>query len=248
MGNCNNIKELQEDKLLNWVIDGLRRTVLHYGLWFNETRYQLGMEKAMEVENKVGVKSMAVQMKRLGNVLGFEVDASGVPAAIKSLPRKKLIELLDGVSINWLANDGIWFQGVENAEDIFTAKRCNDTCWSKFSPFEAFRIKKIFDLPGSGGLPSLKKALSCRLYSRINRQSFEEPDSNTLIFKMVECRVQTARKRKGLEDYPCKSGGLVEYTSFAKAIDKRIATECIGCPPDKHPNDWVCAWKFTTKK
>ena len=54
---------------------------------------------------------------------------------------------------------------------------------------------------------------------------------------MNNCRVQSARKRKGLDDYPCKSGGLVEYTSFVEAIDPRIKTECIGCSPDAHPNE-----------
>ena len=62
---------------------------------------------------------------------------------------------------------------------------------------------------------------------------------------MDECRVQVARKRKGLDDYPCKSAGLVEYAYFARAFDARIKTECIGCPPDAHPDDWYCAWRFS---
>ncbi len=64
---------------------------------------------------------------------------------------------------------------------------------------------------------------------------------------MNECRVQSARKRKGLDDYPCKSAGLVEYAYFARSIDDRIQTECIGCPPDPHPEDWYCAWRFTLR-
>jgi hypothetical protein len=61
---------------------------------------------------------------------------------------------------------------------------------------------------------------------------------------MNKCRVQFARNRKGLEDYPCKSGGTIEYTTFAQTIDPRIKTECIGCPPDPHPPEWFCAWRF----
>ena len=68
---------------------------------------------------------------------------------------------------------------------------------------------------------------------------------NRLIFEMNECRVQTARIRKGLEDYPCKSVGMVEYPAFARTIDPRLVTECLGCPPDPHPKEWFCAWRFT---
>ncbi|WP_242652580.1 DUF6125 family protein [Desulfofarcimen acetoxidans] len=48
-----------------------------------------------------------------------------------------------------------------------------------------------------------------------------------------------------MEDYPCKSAGLVEYKQFARSVDSRIKTECIGCPLDAHPEEWFCAWRFT---
>jgi len=62
---------------------------------------------------------------------------------------------------------------------------------------------------------------------------------------MNDYRVQAARKRKGLTDYPCKSGGLVEYRAFAETIDSRIRTSRIACPPDDHPPEWFCTWRFT---
>ncbi|GAI20039.1 unnamed protein product, partial [marine sediment metagenome] len=68
---------------------------------------------------------------------------------------------------------------------------------------------------------------------------------NSFIFQMNECRVQDARKRKGLDDYPCKSGGMAEFPTFAESIDSRIKTECISCPPDEHPKEWYCKWRFT---
>jgi hypothetical protein len=99
-------------------------------------------------------------------------------------------------------------------------------------------------LSESPGLPGLKTALGFRMYARINQQSIEEIDETQFIFRMNDCRVQSARKRKGLPDYPCRSVGMVEYPFFASAIDHRIETECIGCPPDQHPENWYCAWKF----
>jgi len=69
-------------------------------------------------------------------------------------------------------------------------------------------------------------------------------DDKKIIFRMNQCRVQLARQRKNMPDFPCKSVGLVEYTNFARAIDPRIQTRCIACPPDEHPSDYYCAWEF----
>lgn len=79
----------------------------------------------------------------------------------------------------------------------------------------------------------------------INTQSIVEETDTGFVFQMNECRVQVARKRKNLDDYPCKSAGLVEYEYFATAIDPRIKTRCVGCPPDAHPDEWFCAWQFS---
>jgi hypothetical protein len=63
---------------------------------------------------------------------------------------------------------------------------------------------------------------------------------------MNNCRVQSARKRKGLPDCDCKSMRLVEYWGFAETINSRIETTCIACPPDPHPADWFCSWRFSS--
>ncbi|MEE4256242.1 MAG: DUF6125 family protein [Bacteroidales bacterium] len=226
------------------IIDFFHRTMMHHAIWFAEVQHQMGREKAYKALDTAWQKSYAIQMKRLGKILGFE-NEDGVPAPILDLPEEKLDELLNGSAVNWLANDGVWFQSVEFEYGMNDAKRCNDSAWAHFSPFEAWSIKRILGLPEHAGLEGLKKALNFRLYAYINKQSFAEETDTSFIFRMNECRVQVARKRKGLDDYPCKSGGLVEYTNFAEAIDSRIKTECICCPPDKHPEEYYCAWRFT---
>ena len=187
---------------------------------------------------------MKIVMRRLASVLGF-AEEDGIPLAVKNLDREGLLRLLDAISLNWLANDGVWFQAVEERFGMDGAKRCNDTCWSRFSPYEALRIKKLLGLPASPGLSGLKRALGFRMYARINKQSIIDVDERSFIFRMEECRVQVARKRRKLPDYPCKSAGLVEYPFFASAVDSRIVTECVGCPPDEHPEEWYCSWKFS---
>ncbi len=242
--DLNNIEQVDNEQLPHFIMDALRRIVVHYGQWFAQAEHQFGMEKALEIEQAVWHASFGNQITRIGKILGFPVE-KGLPAFLKSMDRETALSLLKNLAVNWLANDGIWFQAVENRLGMNDAKRCNDTCWTRYSPYEAARIKQLLDLPADGGLAALEKALAFRMYALINEQSMEKPDDHTLVFYMNNCRVQSARKRKGLPDYPCKSAGIVEYPYFAAAIDPRIRTECVGCPPDEHPDEWFCAWKFT---
>jgi hypothetical protein len=238
--------DLSQAELVQWVMEGFRRTMVHYGCWFREVEYQLGMKRAVDIETAAGDQSWNIMITRLGKLIGIEVE-NGVPKALSQMGKEDLLKLLDGICVNWLANDGVWFQAVEKRFGMDTAKRCNDTCWSRFSPYEALRIKELLQIPELGGLEGLKTALAFRMYARINKQCIEDVDETSFIFRMEECRVQVARKRKGLQDYPCKSGGMVEYPFFATFIDPRIETECVACPPDAHPDAWYCSWKFTLK-
>jgi len=238
------MEDLTQEELMAWAMECFRRTLIHYGCWFREVDYQVGIRRATEIESAAGDLSWQIMIKRLAGLFGLELE-NGVPKALKSLSKEKLIEVIDAAAVNWLANDGVWFQTVETHYGMDYAKRCNDICWSRFSPYEAVRIKKLLNLPESPGLDGLRIALGFRMYARINKQSIEDCDEQSFIFRMNDCRVQTARKRKGLPDYPCKSVGMVEYPFFAETIDERIKTECLGCPPDHHPDQWYCAWKFS---
>lgn len=226
------------------IIDFIHRSMMHHAMWYAEVQHQFGREKAFQIMADSFDRSYEIQMKRLGKVLGFELEDE-VPSTMLDMDTEALKRLKEAVAVNWLVNDGVWFQSVEFSRGMDDAKRCNDSCWAQFSPFEARSIKKLLNLPDNPGLDGLKKALGFRLYATINKQSVVEETDDSFVFRMNECRVQVARKRKGLDDYPCKSGGIVEYTTFAETIDPRIHTECIACPPDPHPEAYYCAWRFS---
>jgi len=239
-----NAEELTQKELARLAIDMLHRTMVHHVFWFKEVEHQMGFEKALEIMGTVYDKSIGIQLKRMSKLLGFKL-IDGIPEVLLNMPKEKLTELIEGLGLNWLAGDGVWFQSVETKHGMLDAKRCNDSCWAWFSPFEAWSIKELLNLPQQSGIEGLKKALQMRLYAKINVQSIIDENPNSIIFQMSDCRVQAARKSKGMDDYPCKSAGMVEYTNFAQAIDSRIKTQCIGCPPDNHPKEWFCAWRFS---
>ena len=166
---------------------------------------------------------------------------------ISQLSADELKNWLEDAAKLWLAHDGLWFQSIEKKYDIDEAIEHDKNAWQIFSPLEAKRIKARLNLSENPGLEGLKKALGQRMYAILNKQEIVEETENSFVFRMNDCRVQSARKRKNLPDFPCKKVGLVEYETFAKTIDPRIETECICCPPDAHPEEYYCAWKFTLK-
>ena len=159
--------------------------------------------------------------------------------------KEELLNYIEDISKNWLAIDGTWFQAVEKKYGMEEAIDLDTASWNIFTVVEANRIMQRFNIPKNGGIPALLKALKFRVYANINKQEAVEISENRCVFRMNECRVQTARKRKNLPDFPCKKVGIPEYSLFAKTIDPRIETRCITCPPDSHPEEYYCAWEFT---
>lgn len=163
----------------------------------------------------------------------------------ESMTRDELLWALQMFAKNWLAHDGCWFLAAEERLGLETAIDLDASAWKRFAAVEARRIMSTFGIPEGGGLEALEKAMGLRLYAVVNSQRREWADNGKrLRFFMDACRVQEARRRKGLADFPCKRVGTVEFETFAAAIDPRIKTKCLHCPPDAAPEQF-CGWEFT---
>ncbi len=165
-------------------------------------------------------------------------------AHLDSYTKDELIQLIEIYSKNWLAMDGVWFQSIEQKYGMDEAMYHDKEAWRRFTVIEARRIKAFLKLEENAGTDGLAKALRLRFYANLNKDKIEVA-GNTLLYTSLDCRVQTARKRKGMPLHPCKSVGLIEYGAFAKVIDSRFACECISCYPDITDSACCCKWKFT---
>jgi hypothetical protein len=163
---------------------------------------------------------------------------------LKDLSKEELLDLLKDGALNWLAHDGLWFRAAEERWGMETAMDLDREAWRGFTVIEAKRIMKRLGMAPGGGIPALVRALGYRLYARINEQEVVEQSPDHCVFRMRSCRVQEARRRQGLPDFPCKSVGIVEYSGFARTIDERIETTCLSCPPDPKPDGAWCLWEF----
>ena len=176
------------------------------------------------------------------------IEKQDVTVMFDEMPKETLLKLIDVYAKAWQAMDGAYFLAIEKKYGMDAAIEMDKEAWKLFSPIEARRIMREFNIQENGGLKSLERALYYRVYAVLNKQSTKWENNSRLIFTMNECRVQLARKRKGLPDFPCKEVGCIEYEEFAKAIDPRIKTKCLFCPPDDHPEDAYCSWEFSLEE
>lgn len=231
-----------EAELARSVVEAVRQIGVHYGLWLAEAAHQFGPADAVAMETKAGDWFVPLLAKRLERALELEHPLS---EGIAALGRERLTGLLKALSVSWLAADGVWFRAVEDARGMHDAKRVNDTCWSRLARYEAARAKSLLGLPSAGDLADLRAALEMRLVANINAWEFVEETETSVIYRILECRVQSSRARQGLAPYPCLSGGSVEYTAFAAGINPAIRVTCVSCPPDVTMPDCACAWRFS---
>jgi hypothetical protein len=161
------------------------------------------------------------------------------------MTRDELLRALEMFAKNWLDHDGCWFLAAEEQLGLEAAVELDAGAWRRFAAAEARRLMAGYAIAPDGGLKALERALSLRMYSLINRQHVEwTDDQRRLRFTMDVCRVQQTRRRKGLEDFPCRPVGDVEFSTFAHTVDPRIETRCLYCPPDT-PEGKYCSWEFS---
>ncbi|UCG37641.1 MAG: hypothetical protein JSV64_07230 [Candidatus Bathyarchaeota archaeon] len=166
---------------------------------------------------------------------------------LRRMPKGKLLKLFFLHIKNLWRVDGLYFLGIEAKFGTEAATEIDADCWRIMGKIEARGIREALGIK-KNDVEALIQALSGTSWALYQIEKEYEVSPQQGIYRVVKCRTQETRLRKGLREFPCKQVRLGYLQSFAREFNPDIEVVCRVCPPDIRPEGKWCEWVFTIRK
>ena len=166
---------------------------------------------------------------------------------LNALSKDKLIQIMMFNNRNIWRVDGLYFLGIEDAYGTDAAATIDAGVWERMGALEAKTLKKILTVK-EPTVAALMKALHYTSWALDQQEKVIAVENGKGILKILNCRTQLTRLKKGLSEFPCKQVRYNYLANFAKEINPAIQCICVSCPPDEHTDHVWCEWHFVPMK
>lgn len=162
---------------------------------------------------------------------------------LEALPRDKLIEIMMFNNRNIWRVDGLYFLGIENRFGTEAAAEIDAEVWNAMGTLEAKALKRILNLQDPS-VETLMRALQTTSWALDQQEKIITVENGTGILRILNCKTQLTRLKKGFPEFPCKQVRYNYLSNFVREINPHITCVCVRCPPDEHSGDVWCEWHF----
>lgn len=182
----------------------------------------------------------------MGEIMVEVITEAEDRSLLSRLPVDKILDLFLLHIRNLWRVDGLYFLGIEEKFGTEAATEIDANTWKILAKIEAKDLKRTLGITEVNDVKTalnLLRNTSWSLYQTSKGIQISE-DGMSGIFRVISCKVQEARLRKGLQVFPCKVVRFGYLKSFAQELNPNLKVECLACPPDPKPPTHWCEWKF----